>query len=383
MMICPHGGRLINRLAAGSNRKALKNRADSLLKVKISNEHLQEVVNIATGVFSPLEGFLNKRDLDSVLRKKRLSNGVAWTVPIVLDIPAFIYPEIKKKKELALIDEAGLLIAIMKVEDVYKYSKERFARCVYATSDRSHPGVARVFSMGDYLVGGKIRLVNMPKCSFEKYILTPQQTRAKFASLEWKTVVAFQTRNVPHMGHEYVQKTALSYVDGLFINPVIGRKKVGDFKDKVILQSYEALIRNYYPKDHVFMSILQMQMRYAGPREAIHHAIIRKNFGCTHIIIGRDHAGVGDFYHPFAAHAIFKEFPDIEIKPIFFKSFFWCNHCGGVANDKTCSHKGKDIVNFSGTNVRGMLQKGKVPSHKLMRPEVAKCILRHKNPFVD
>ncbi|NQT89887.1 MAG: sulfate adenylyltransferase, partial [Candidatus Omnitrophica bacterium] len=276
----------------------------------------------------------------------------------------------------------GVVIAVMDIEDIYKYSKRDFAKRLYGTVDKAHPGVDKVCSMGDYLIGGKINLVNTPHYIFEKYTLSPEQTRKKFSSLGWDKVVAFQTRNVPHLGHEYVQKTALSYVDGLFINPVIGKKKPGDFKDRVIMDSYEALTRNYYPKDRVFLSVLQMEMRYAGPCEAIHHAIIRKNFGCTHIIIGRDHAGVGSFYHPFAAHKIFDEFPDLEIKPIFFRSFFWCNHCGGVANDKTCAHSGGDIENFSGTNIRGMLQSGKVPSGKFMRPEVAKCIIKHKNPFV-
>jgi len=381
-MISPHGGKLIDRVAKGQELKRLRKRAAGLYKVKISKEHVQELVNIATGVFSPLEGFLNRGQLNSVLKKKRLKNGLAWCVPIVLDIPAFIYPEIRKEKKLSLIDDRGVVMAVMDIEDIYKYSKRDFAKRLYGTVDKAHPGVDKVYSMGDYLIGGKINLVNTPHYIFEKYTLSPEQTRKKFSSLGWDKVVAFQTRNVPHLGHEYVQKTALSYVDGLFINPVIGKKKPGDFKDRVIMDSYEALTRNYYPKDRVFLSVLQMEMRYAGPCEAIHHAIIRKNFGCTHIIIGRDHAGVGSFYHPFAAHKIFDEFPDLEIKPIFFRSFFWCNHCGGVANDKTCAHSGGDIENFSGTNIRGMLQSGKVPSGKFMRPEVAKCIIKHKNPFV-
>ncbi|MFH1867834.1 MAG: sulfate adenylyltransferase [Candidatus Omnitrophota bacterium] len=382
-MILPHGGSLVDRAAQGEKRAALLKKAKNLYKIKISKEHAQELDNIATGVFSPLKGFLNKKDLISVLDKKRLSSGAAWTIPIVLDIPDFIYPEIKREKKLSLMDDRGIVLAVMEVDDVYKYDKKDFAKKVYETLDPSHPGVARVFNMGDYLVGGKITLLNKPHSIFKKYSLTPKQTRKKFSSLGWDRIVAFQTRNVPHMGHEYVQKTALSYVDGLFINPVIGKKKKGDFKDKVILDSYEALIVNYYPKGHVFLSILEMQMRYAGPREAIHHAIIRKNFGCTHIIIGRDHAGVGSFYAPFAAHDIFNEFPDLDIKPIFFKSFFWCNHCAGVANDKTCPHKGKDIENFSGTKMRQILISGKIPSAKLMRPEVARCIIKHKHPFVE
>lgn len=382
-MIAPHGGRLINRVARGQAKEKLRHKAGSLYKVKTPKEYIQELVNIATGVFSPLEGFLNRKDLKSVLDKKRLTSGITWTIPIVLDIPAFIYPEIKRQKQLSLMDDRGVILAVMDIEDVYKYNKKNFAKKVYGTLDASHPGVEKVLKMGHYLVGGKITLIDRPHYIFERYTLYPRQTRARFSSLGWKTIVAFQTRNVPHLGHEHVQKTALSYVDGLFVNPVIGRKKAGDFKDIIIIQAYEALIKSYYPKDRVLLSVLQMQMRYAGPREAIHHAIIRKNFGCTHIIIGRDHAGVGNFYPPFAAHSIFDEFPDLEIKPIFFRSFFWCNRCGGIVNGKTCPHSGKDIEKFSGTKIRKMLQSGKIPSSKLMRPEVARCILKHKHPFVD
>ena len=382
-MLAPHGGRLVNRMAGLSDRNRLKKAAEGYYKVKISDERGQELFNIATGVFSPLEGFLNKRDLISVLDKKRLTNGIAWTVPIILDIPEFIYPEIKKHKRLSLIDKKGRVLALININDIYRYDKKSFAKKLYGTIDKSHPGVNKVLGMGDYLVGGKITLINKPDYTFKRYTLTPEQTRSRFFSLGWNTVVAFQTRNIPHIGHEYVQKTALSYVDGLFINPVIGKKKTGDFKDSLIIETYETLIRDYYPKEDVFLSVLQMEMRYAGPKEAIHHAIIRKNFGCSHIIIGRDHAGVGNFYEPFAAHKIFDEFPDIGIKPIFFKSFFWCKRCGSVASDKTCPHKGSDIINFSGTEVRRMFQSNKMPSSRFMRPEVARCILRCKSPWVE
>jgi len=382
-MIRPHGGVLIDRVLKGVKRTQAIQKAKKYYHIKLSHEHIQEATNIATGVFSPLKGFLTRVELESVLNKKRLPNGTPWTIPIVLDIPKWAYPVIRKQRYLALDNEKGNIIAVMTIKDIYRYDKKNFAKKVYGTLNATHPGVTKVMSMGDYLIGGQIQLVNMPDYIFKKYTSTPKQTSEEFGKRGRKTVVAFQTRNVPHIGHEYIQKTALSYVDGLFINPVIGKKKKGDFKNKVILDAYEALIKNYYPKEHVFLSVLQMQMRYAGPREAIHHAIIRKNFGCTHIIIGRDHAGVGNFYHPFAAHNIFEEFPDLGIQPIFFKSFFECKKCGGVVNDKTCPHKGKDIVHFSGTKIRGLLKEGKVPSAKLMRPEVAREILKHKEPFVS
>ncbi len=382
-MIKPHGGVLINRVLKSNRRVQAIQKAKKYYHIKLSHEHIQEAVNIATGVFSPLKGFLNRTELNSVLNKKRLPSGTPWTIPIVLDIPKWVYPVIRKQKHLALDNEKGKIIAVMVVKDIYRHDKRDLAKKVYGTLNAAHPGVAKVMSMGDYLIGGPIQLMNMPDYVFKRYTFTPKQTRAEFKKRSWNTVVAFQTRNVPHIGHEYIQKTALSYVDGLFINPVIGKKKKGDFKNKVILDAYEALIKNYYPEEHVFLSALQMQMRYAGPREAIHHAIIRKNFGCTHIIIGRDHAGVGNFYHPFAAHNIFDEFPALGIKPIFFKSFFECKKCGGVVNDKTCPHKGKDIIHFSGTKIRNLLKEGKVPSAKLMRPEVAREILKHKYPFVE
>ena len=389
-VIKPHGGILIDRVLKGSKRTQTIQKAKKYYHIKLSHEHIQEVTNIATGVFSPLKGFLTKTELKSVLNRKRLPagrhglpNGTPWTIPIVLDIPQWVSSDIRRHKHLTLVDEKDKTIAVMTIKDIYRYDKRDFAKKVYGTLDAAHPGVAKVMSMGDYLIGGSIQLVNMPDYVFKKYTLTPLQTREKFKKLGWSRVVAFQTRNVPHAGHEYIQKTALSYVNGLFINPVIGRKKKGDFNDRVILDAYQALIKNYYSKDEVFLSVLQMQMRYAGPREAIHHAVIRKNFGCTHIIIGRDHAGVGDFYRPFAAHKIFNEFPDLEIQPIFFKSFYECKKCGGVVSDRTCPHKGKDIVHFSGTKMRNFLKAGKVPSAKLMRPEVAQKILKHKHPFVE
>lgn len=381
-MIKPHGGMLIDRTLKGVKKAYFLKKARKYYHIKLTLEQIQEVTNIATGVFSPLKGFHTRIELRSVLDKKRLPDGTPWTIPIVLDIPKWVFSDVKNHKHLVLVDTKGKIMAAMTVKDIYRYDKKNFAEQVYDTLDRTHPGVAKVMAMGDYLIGGPIELINEPDYIFKRYTLTPQQTREEFRKRGWETVVAFQTRNVPHIGHEYIQKTALSYIDGLFINPVIGRKKKGDFKDKVILDSYEVLIKNYYPKKHVFMSVLQMQMRYAGPCEAIHHAIIRKNFGCTHIIIGRDHAGVGNFYHPFAAHTIFKGFPDLEIKPIFFGSFFECKKCGGMANDKTCPHKGKDIIHFSGTKIRNLLKAGKIPPANLMRPEVACEILRHKEPFV-
>ena len=374
----PHGEKLINRVVdKGRDRME---EAKRLPKIILTKELAKEVQNIAYGVFSPLEGFLTKKDYVSVLNKGRLGNDIPWTIPIVLDVSPD--SKVKEGNDVVLSDD-GRPLAIMHVEDIYNYDKEELAQKVFSTADSAHPGVAKVYSMKEFLLGGKIDLIDEPKIPFAEYYLKPQATRLLFEEKGWRTVVAFQTRNIPHVGHEYLQKTALTFTDGLFINPVIGRKKQGDFKDELILKTYQALINNYFPRDRVVMSILPMEMRYAGPREAIHHAIIRKNFGCTHFIVGRDHAGVGNYYPPYAAQEVFKEFPNLGITPIFFKSFFYCKKCLGVANEKTCPHGNQDHVEFSGTKIREMLLRKEVPPKEMMRPEVSKIILDWESPYVD
>jgi len=373
----PHGGRLINRVAAKGKDRVEE--AKRLPQIVLTKELAKEVQNIAYGVFSPLEGFLTRKDYISVLNKGRLTTDIPWTIPIVLDISPD--GEVKEGNDAALVDE-GKPIAIIHVEDIYRYSQEELAQKVFGTTDPDHPGVAKVYSMKEFLVGGKIDLIAEPQIPFAEYYLKPQATRRLFEEKGWKTVVAFQTRNIPHVGHEYLQKTALTFTDGLFINPVIGKKKPGDFKDELILKTYQALIDNYYPRDRVIMSILPMEMRYAGPREAIFHAIIRKNFGCTHFIVGRDHAGVGNYYPPYAAQEIFKEFPDLDITPMFFKSFVYCKKCFSVVNEKTCPHRDQEHIDFSGTKIREMLLRGERPPKEVMRREVAEVIMRWEDPFV-
>ena len=374
----PHGGKLVNRVAAKGKDRVEE--AKRLPQVALTKELAKELQNIAHGVFSPLEGFLTGADYASVLNKGRLATDIPWTIPIVLDVS----PDngVKAGNDAALVDE-GKPVAIMHVEDIYQYDKEELAQKTFGTTDPGHPGVAKVHSMKELLVGGKIDLIDEPQIPFAEYYLKPEATRCLFAERGWETVVAFQTRNIPHVGHEYLQKTALTFTDGLFINPVIGKKKSGDFKDELILQTYQALIDNYYPEDRVFMSILPMEMRYAGPREAIFHAIIRKNFGCTHFIVGRDHAGVGNYYSPYAAQEVFKEFPDLGITPMFFKSFSYCRKCLSVVNEKTCPHGEQERVNFSGTNIRERLLRKEVPPKEIVRPEISKIILEWENPYVE
>jgi sulfate adenylyltransferase len=380
-MIQPHGGKLIERVLSGPARDAALERAKAMPRLKLDAESVSDVENLATGVYSPLEGFLGEKDFRNVIAHMRLAADLPWTIPIVLDVDRAVADGLKPGTEVALVDEKDEPTAILSLEEKFGYDRTALAEKVFGTTDPAHPGVAKVMGMKDVLLAGKVDLVTMAPTPFDRWKLSPKETRVLFKTKGWRTVVGFQTRNTPHIGHEYVQKAALTFTDGIFINPVIGKKKKGDFKDEVILASYEELIRGYYLKERAVMAILQMEMRYAGPREAIHHAIIRKNFGCTHIIIGRDHAGVGKYYHPFAAQDIFEQFPDLGIVPLFFRSFYFCKRCGSVVNEKICPHPASEQIQFSGTKIRDLLVQGVVPQAELMRPEVAKVIMGFKEPF--
>ena len=380
-MIQPHGGRLIERVLSGPGRDAALERAKAMPRLKLDAESVSDVENLATGVYSPLEGFLGEKDFRNVIALMRLADDLPWTIPIVLDVDRSVADGLKAATEVALVNDKDEPVAVLSLEEKYGYDKTVMAEKVFGTTDPAHPGVAKVMGMKDVLLAGKVDLVTMAPTPFDRWKLSPKETRVLFKAKGWRTVVGFQTRNTPHIGHEYVQKAALTFTDGIFINPVIGKKKKGDFKDEVILASYEELIRSYYLKERAVMAILQMEMRYAGPREAIHHAIIRKNFGCTHIIIGRDHAGVGKYYHPFAAQDIFEQFPDLGIVPLFFRSFYFCKRCGSVVNEKICPHPTSEQIQFSGTKIRDLLVQGVVPQAELMRPEVAKVIMGFKEPF--
>jgi len=382
MVAKPHGGRLVYRVARGNRREYLAEQAKELPKVRLGPEEAADVENICTGVYSPLEGFMVKEELESVLDDMRLPNDLPWTLPILLDATEEEVGGFGPGDSVALVDESGLAVAIMNVEEIYRFSKKRLAKKVFKTTDPSHPGVARVYEMGDYLLGGQVELINFPPNPFERYTLRPYETRVIFRERGWRTVVGFQTRNAPHMGHEYVQKIALAFVDGLFINPVVGRKKRGDFRDEAILRAYEALIDNYYPRETTVLGVVRYEMRYAGPREAVHHAIMRKNFGCTHFIVGRDHAGVGSYYGPYEAQEIFAEFPDLGITPLFFRELFYCRRCGGIVHDKICPHGEESRLRFSGTMIREMLMRGERPPREVMRPEVSDALLSMDDLFV-
>jgi len=372
----PHGGNLVNRF---SNTDTT-----GLSSISISADLANDVENIADGIFSPLEGFLSQQDFESVVSKGRLVNDIPWTIPIVLDVDESTASKIKQEKTVVLQNPEGLDIAVLNAEETYTFDKEKLVKGVYGTTDDSHPGVARTMAMNNFLVSGKIDCVKRPEnTEIRKYRMTPLETREAFTNAGWKKIVAFQTRNPPHVAHEILQKTAITTRDGVFVNPLIGKKKSGDFKDDVIIKSYEVMIQNYYPENRCKLATLHTEMRYGGPKEAIHHAIMRQNYGCTHIIIGRDHAGVGNFYDPFAAQKIFGDYTDLDIEPIFFPAFFYCRKCLTFTNPKVCPHDAESREQVSGTKLRSLIQEGKAPSEFILRPEVAKVIIEYDKPFVD
>jgi len=379
----PHGGRLVNRIAPKNKRVKLATEAEELPRIEISDELQWDIQNIAKGVFSPLEGSLLQDDYLGILHNGRLSNDLPWTIPILLDTSRNEIKGLQEGDRIALISSNHRFLALMHLEEVYGFDKHEFSSCVFGTNDVNHPGVAKVYSMKDTLLGGKIYLVNELVSPFPTYDLSPAETRKLFKDKGWKTAIGFQTRNIPHLGHEYVQKVCLNFLDGLFINPIVGKKKPGDFKDQVIVEAYEALIGHYYATNKAVMGMLKTEMRYAGPKEAIFHAIVRKNFGCTHFIVGRDHAGTGNYYAPYAAHEIFGEFPDLGITPLFFPCVFYCTRCNGITNEEVCPHEEICRVQFSGTEIREKLNNGEELPPDLVRPEVAKVITRWKKPLAE
>jgi sulfate adenylyltransferase len=374
----PHGSKLINRFVLSDKKKT-----DDMYTLQVSKELRNDVENIADGIFSPLEGFVTEHDFHSIVSTGRLSNGLAWTVPIILDIDERQASMVKDAGQVALASDNNEKFAILHVEEIYSFDKISCARSIFQTDDIKHPGVEKMVNMKDRLVAGKVDVIKrIEQSPLRKYRMTPVATRAEISLKGWKSVVGFQTRNVPHVAHEMLQKAALNLFDGLFINPLIGKKKQGDFKDELILSTYIALIDSYYPKQMVMFSTLHTDMRYAGPKEAIHHAIMRKNFGCSHFIVGRDHAGVGSYYHPFAAQDIFKDYADLEIQPVFFPAFYYCKRCLMYSNERNCPHGLEFREELSGTGMRKMVGLGEMPAKHLMRPEVAKMIVSFTEPFV-
>lgn len=382
-MINPHGGQLIQQIIKEKEEKEfLIKKSKEVLSLRLDGEQIKEVKNIARGLYSPLNGYMKKNDFESVVDSMKLANGTVWPIPIVLDVEEGLARKIHVGRRIALKDLDDNLVAILVVEDKYKFNQKTTAKKVFGTSNSKHPGVIEMMKMNKNLIGGDILLVDNSKNTFNKYNLDPVETRILFKEKGWKTIVGFQTRNAPHRAHEYLQKCALEVVDGLFINPVIGKKKIGDFTDKAIIGAYNTLIDNYYDSDKVVLSILPLKMRYAGPREAVMHAIIRKNFGCTHFVVGRDHAGVGDYYGSYDAQKIFDEIPDIEIKILKFEHAFYCEICNNMATDKTCRHEERFLVKPSGTLIREKIRNKERLPEEMIRPEVLEKLQGLKDVFI-
>ena len=347
--IAPHGGTLVNRFAAPERKAALLAEAQSLPKIALDARQISDLELIAIGAVSPLEGFMGKADYESVVHKMRLANGLPFSVPVTLAVTSEQAASLPAGTRVALTDAQGAILAVLTVSETFSYDKQAEAQNVYRTTDAAHPGVAAVLAQPDTLVGGVVEVLELPAHEdFPEYYLTPAQTRAYFAEKGWKTVVGFQTRNPVHRAHEYLQKVALEMTDGLLLHPLVGQTKGDDIPADVRMKCYRVLLDNYYPLDRTLLSVNPAAMRYGGPREAIFHALIRKNYGCTHFIVGRDHAGVGNYYGTYDAQNIFDEFTpeEIGIVPLKFEHTFWCNKCEGMASNKTCPHTPEDRVSL-------------------------------------
>ena len=377
--IAPHGGELVDLLVPEGRRDGTRAEADHLPKLVVNARELSDLEMLTVGALSPLTGFVGEDDYVSVLDTMHLSNGLAWSIPVTLSLTDDDVKRIGAGSSIALLPSDGAdPIAIVDVAEVFKRDRQKEALGVFGTEDLEHPGVQALHDAGDFCLAGTVRALALPEHDdFLPYRLTPAQTRAAFAERGWRTVVGFQTRNPIHRAHEYLQKCALEIVDGLLVHPLVGATKGDDVPADVRMRCYEALFEGYYPKDRAMVSVFPAAMRYAGPKEAIWHAICRKNYGCTHFIVGRDHAGVGSYYGTYDAQRIFEEFEpgELGIMPLMFEHSFWCNACEGMASPKTCPHGENERVSLSGTKVREMLRSGERPPIEFSRPEVADILI--------
>lgn len=377
MPIAPHGGELVDRLLTGNSLEAAKDKAENLPKITVDTYTAFDIDCIGKGIFSPLTGFLNEEETRNVLDKMHLRDGIPWTIPILLAVSHEDAGRIEVGKQVAIEDDEGDICAILHLSEKFNIDHKEIAQKVYQTTEDAHPGAAYTQSLGPVFLAGDIDLLKTRTVEHQDYNLTPKETRAAFKERGWKRIVAFQTRNPIHRAHEYLQKCAMETCDGLLVHPLMGTTKSDDIPGDVRMKCYETLLDLYYPSDHTMLSIMPVNMRYAGPKEAVMHAIIRKNYGCTHFIVGRDHAGVGSYYGTYDAHNIFDQFDPAEmgITPMFFDHSFFCKACGSMGSIKTCPHDKENHVFLSGTKVREMLQNGEMPPVEFTRPEVAKVLI--------
>jgi sulfate adenylyltransferase len=365
-LIAPHGGRLVDRTGPRPDG------VERLEQIPLTSREVSDLEMLASGALSPLEGFMGRNDYERVVEEMRLERGVLWALPVCLAVD--LAPQ---GEEVTLTDGSGHALAVLEVDEVFEYDKEREAERCFRTTDEAHPGVARLYEQKPLYLSGRVTVFERLPTLFPKLALDPLDTRRTFDERGWRRVVGFQTRNPIHRAHEYLTKGALETVDGLLIHPLIGDTKSDDVPAATRVECYRVLVENYYPADRVVVSAFPAAMRYAGPREAIWHAICRKNYGCSHFIVGRDHAGVGDYYGTYDAQLIFDEFEphELEIEPMFFEHAFFCRVCGQMATPKTCPHGGDDHVFLSGTKVRELLAAGELPPAEFSRPEVAKVLI--------
>ena len=377
--IQPHGGTLVNLLAGDAEADALRTETANLPKIVVSPRELADLEMLAVGALSPLTGFQGEGDYHSVLDTMHLENGLPWAIPVTLSVDDETAHRLGGAEAVALTAAEGAEpLAILRITEIFKRDRSKEALSVYGTEESEHPGVAAMQAAGEFCVAGELRVIALPPHDdFQSYRFTPAQTRAAFADRGWRTVVGFQTRNPIHRAHEYIQKCALEIVDGLLVHPLVGATKGDDVPADVRMRCYEALFEGYYPQDRAMVSVFPAAMRYAGPKEAIWHAICRKNYGCTHFIVGRDHAGVGSYYGTYDAQKIFERFEpgELGIQTLNFEHSFWCNACEGMASPKTCPHGEETRVSLSGTKVREMLRNGERPPIEFSRPEVADILI--------
>ncbi len=377
-LIPPHGGKLVNLVVHPEQAAELKVASQKLPKVVLGEREQCDLELLAVGAFSPLTGFMGAADFHCVCDQMRTADGVLWPVPIICPVSAQQAERVDVGQPVALCDERQRLLAVVRVTEKYQHDKQKEAEKVFRTTDPAHPGVAVTLSQGDVCLAGPLEVIcPRHEPEFSRYRLTPAQTRAAFAQRGWRTVVAFQTRNPIHRAHEYITKCALEICDGLLIHPLVGQTQKGDIPAAVRLRCYEVLLERYYNPKNTLLSVLPAAMRYAGPREAVLHALVRKNYGCTHFIVGRDHAGVGNYYGTYDAQRIFDELDPaaVGITPLKFEHTFWCRKSGAMASDKTTNSTPEERVFLSGTAVREMLARGERPPVEFTRPEVADILI--------